>query len=190
MHRVGAALAVASASTILFAACTSAKGITSLPADKKLSSLTPEERRQFCEDRFHYMSTRVSREDRKKIECSLAAGSVGRSSGTDLAKARSACQQMYKACTSVLDTTTQSSCETFPRDAEDCTATVGEADDCAEAQADALETVARKADDTCNELGKAPRKEEQPAKVQSTCGRVQRLCPKLFEEPSLGEAKP
>ncbi len=197
MSKVGAAIAVTFGSTLLFSACSSSeKSITTLPADKTLAALSPEERQQYCQDRFHYLSTRVSADDRTKPDCSAAAAGVGKNGGTDTAKARAACQQVYTACMGTLSPQPQVSCDSFPKDAQSCTATVGEVDDCAAAQADALEKLASSAEGTCDALASTtPRKADRttptmpsPAPSPSTapCDRVQRLCPKLFDEPALG----
>lgn len=187
MRNVGAALATAFVSAVQLSACTHPARVTSLEPSKTLSSLTTEERRQFCEDRFHYAISRISKEDRKKINCSVAAGAVGSGGKSETGKARAACQQVYQICMSVPAPEPQSSCDAFPRSAGDCTATVGEASECAEAQADALEKLASEADATCkNPVRAQERGPDQPAKMPMACTRLQLLCPKLVDEPVLG----
>jgi hypothetical protein len=190
MHNVGAALAVTLVSAAQLAGCSSSKGITSLDPDKKLSSLTTEERRQYCEDRYHYMTSRVPKDDRHKIDCSVSAADVGTSGAAITDKERSACQEVYQACVGLPAPEPQSSCDDFPKNAADCTATVGDVDTCAVAQADALEKLAAGADATCSRLDRARQGKDRPSKAPAECTKVQQLCPKLFDEPALDAGKP
>jgi hypothetical protein len=190
MHHLGAALALALASAIQLAACS--PRVTSLDENKTLSSLSVDDRRQFCEDQFKYMSSRVPKEDVRKINCAATAGAIGTGDGSDTARARSACQAAYQACLSVPAVEPQSSCETFPTDAQDCAAKVGEATKCVEAQADALAKQASSADDACRDVGRTVGREQskEDSTVTQDCARVQQLCPKLFSEPTMGTGKP
>ncbi len=191
MHNVGAALAVTLVSALQVAGCTSSKSITSLPTDKTLSSLTVDERRQYCEDRFHYMSSRVSKDDRKKIDCAAAAGTVGSTGGSTSDKSRTACKDVYQTCMGVPAAEPQSSCDDFPKSAADCAATVGDADACAETQADALEKLAGDADGTCKSLSTSRKARLLTSQVpESACAKVDRMCPKLFDEPALDRGSP
>jgi hypothetical protein len=188
MRNVGAALAMAFVSAVQLSACSHPARVTSLEPNRTLSSLTTEERRQFCEDRFHYAISRVSNENRKKINCSVAAGAVGSGGKSNTDRARAACQQVYQICMSVPAPEPQSPCDAFPRSADDCTATVGEASECAEAQADTLEKLASRAEDTCKNPDRSEESgPDEPAKV--ACANLQLLCPKLVDEPTLGLGK-
>ncbi len=189
MHKVGAALVVTLASAAQLAGCSSsAKGITSLPSEKTLSSLTSQERRQFCEDRFHYLSSRVSADDRKKIDCAVAAEKVQGVDGSSPDKAQAACEQVYETCVGVPAKEPSSACDDFPKGAADCAATVGDVNTCAEAQADALEKLAGDADSACKSTA-SPSK-DPTSQTPKDCVRVQRMCPKLFDEPALDRTKP
>jgi hypothetical protein len=181
MRKVGVVLAVALVSAVQLSACSSSppSRFTSLDPDKTFSSLTADERHQFCEDRSQYMGSRVSTDDRKKIGC---AGTAGKGAG------QTACERAYQACLNAPAPEPQSSCDGFAKDAQGCVATVDEATQCAQAQADALEKLASAADDTCKDLGKTSKKAE-PVKAPAACAKVERLCPKLFDEPALDEAK-
>ena len=180
-----ATLAVTLASAVQLSACASSKSITSLDSDKPLSKLTTEERRQYCEDRFHYLSTQVSTDDRKKIKCAAAAATVEGGSASD--KARAACEQVYQTCMGTPATELQGSCDDFPKAAAECTATVGEASACATAQAKALDQLAHDADTTCKDDQSHPKesKDHVAAQPPADCARVELLCPKLFDEPAL-----
>jgi hypothetical protein len=185
MRNVGVVLAVTLVSGIQVAACSSSSSpasVTSIGSDKTFAGLTTDERRQYCEDQLKYMSSRVSREDRRKIDCATAAGTAGSGGGSDGGKSQAACQQVYQACLSVPGAAPKSSCDTFPEDADGCVATVGEASACAAAQADALEALASQADDTCKNLGQATGGDGEVSKTPDACVRVQLLCPKLFTE--------
>jgi len=192
MHHLGAAIALALASAVQLAACSSR--VTTLDPDKTLSSLSVEERRQYCEDQFQYLSSRVPGSALQKIHCANTAGAIGTGDGSDTARARSACQQAYQACLSVPAQEPQSSCETFPAEAQDCPARVGEATKCTEAQADALAKQASRADDVCKDVGRQAQREQAQGQDRSAaiqdCARVQLLCPKLFSEPATGTARP
>jgi hypothetical protein len=187
MTHLGAAIALTLASAVQLAACS--PRVTTLDQDKTLSSLSVEDRRQFCEDQFRYMSSRVPADDLKKINCAAAAGAIGAGDGSDTARARAACEQAYRACLSVPAAELQSSCETFPTDAQDCAAKVGEASRCTEAQTDALAKQVSSADDVCRDVGRPTQREQDRSQDQGTatqdCVRVQALCPKLFGEPTM-----
>jgi hypothetical protein len=187
MHKLSAALGVTSLAAVLVPACAS-RHVTSLPGDKPISSLSPDDQRTFCEDRIQYMSSRVSDQDRQKIHCSLAAGGIG-DGPVDTGRARAACSQIYQACMSVPAQEEQTSCTDFVTNASSCQATVDEASSCAEAQADALQEMASKADDVCKDIGRSSHKwrdaQDRNSKLDKACGRVQTLCPKLFVEPAL-----
>lgn len=191
MPNVGAALAVILVSAVQLAGCSSSsKSITSLDSDKTLSSLTTKERRQYCEDRTHYVSSRVSPDDRRKIKCAAAASEVGSTGASAVGKAKAVCQTVYQTCMSLPPPEPSSPCEGFPASAADCTATVGDANACAEDQADALEKLASGADATCSRVGQTRRQMSQAPETSDACSRVQLLCPKLFEEPALDRSKP
>src|SRR6185437_12204558 len=181
MRIVGPALAATLVSGTVLVACSST-GPSSIDSKKTFSSLTTEERHQYCEDHAHYMTSHVSMRDRQKIGCAVAAGSVGAGGGTDQAKARSACQDVYSTCMGVSPQETAVSCEEFGPEADNCSATVGDANDCAEAQADALGKLASKADDTCKNLGRAERSDEGRSPKMAACDRIQGTCPKLFDK--------
>jgi hypothetical protein len=191
MRTVSAAIAAVLVSAVQLSACTSKP--SSLDASKALSSLTTEEGRQLCEDHASYMSSRVSDKDRQRIDCSVAARSVA-GKGAPADQASSVCQESYRGCMEMPAQKRASACEAFPPTTEGCPATVGEADDCAEAQAEALGKIAKKADDACKTLDKplAPAPDQTPK--MKTCDRIQLMCPKvygaLFAEPALGAAAP
>jgi hypothetical protein len=194
MHKGGVVLAVALVAAVQLSACSSSSSrFTSLDPGKTFTSLSAGERQQFCEDRFQYMSSRVSADDRKKIACSRAAGAAAGTgaSGTgasDAAAGKASCQQVYQACMNVPSPELESSCDTFAKSAAGCVATVDEATQCAQAQADALEKLVSTADDTCKDLGKTAKK-SAPVKSPEACNRVSTLCPKLFDESALDEGK-
>jgi len=184
MHHIGAIVALTLMSAVQLAACSSR--VTTLDPDKQLSSLSTEDRQQYCEDQFQYLSTRVPKEDARKIKCATAATAVTIGGEADTEAARAACQQAYQACMSIPAPEPQSACDTFPAKAESCAATVGEATKCAEARADALAKVAIRSDDTCNNVFRTTSSDQHkdkadPAKTQA-CARVQLMCPKLFDE--------
>jgi hypothetical protein len=192
MRYVGAALAVTFVSGIQLSACSSSSGppVTSLASDKTFADLTKEERRQYCEDEQTYMSSRVSKDDRRKIDCSSVASAAG-GGGAAGDKARAACQTAYRACVAVPAAEPQSSCDPFVANADGCSATVGEASACAAARADAEETLASKADDTCKSLGQTSGNgHAQETKTPDACVRIQALCPKLFVEVVPGTLPP
>jgi hypothetical protein len=185
MRKVGVALAVTLVSGIQLSACSSSSGpqVTSLEPSKTLAQLTTEERTQFCRDQFQYMVSRVSTDDARKIDCSIAASAAGNGTVSG-AQAQTACQQVYRACIAVPAQQPQSSCDTFAPKADGCMATVGEASACTQAHADALEQLAKKADDTCNNLGQpAMSAAEDPSQTPEACVRVETLCPMLFATP-------
>lgn len=188
MRHIAAALAVSLASALQLAACS--RQVTQLDADKPLAGLTMEERRQYCEDRFQYINARVDKGDLQKIRCSVAAGGLV-AGGPDGRRERAACRQVYQVCTNTPAPEPQSSCESFPSDADGCTATVDEADQCAKAQADALSALAAKADSVCEVSSRAssPERDLGTSQKMQACARVQLLCPKLFHEPMLEPAQ-
>jgi hypothetical protein len=188
MRYVGTTLAVTSVLAIIVSAssCASTPShFTSLDSSKVISSLSPVERRQYCDDQFRYMTARVSKDDRKKVNCSQAASAVGTGGESDTARARNACQAVFKACTSVPAEDPENTCDGFSKVAEGCSATVGELVACAEAQAEALEEAASKAEDACNHIARS-RARSAAAKLPEACARVQALCPKVLGEPALG----
>jgi hypothetical protein len=179
-------------SAVQLSACSSKP--SSIDENKPLSSLSMEERHQYCEDHSHFMSSRVTDKDRQKIDCSVAARSaVSKDYASE--KATSACQDAYHSCMDMPAPMRATSCDTFVSSTEGCPATVGEADDCAEAQADALEKIAGKAETACKDLGKPLAPAAEPGhKRAKACERLQIMCPKafgaLFAEPALGNAAP
>lgn len=190
MHRTCAAIAVALASAVQLAACSSGKHVSSIDTDKTFASLPPDQSRQWCEDRAHYMSSRVSDDDWQKIRCSYAASAAGGTGATDMGRARAACQEVYNVCMSgPKEQKPTSPCDDFATKAKDCAATVGDADDCTAAQADDLESAASKGDDVCKELGRRGAR-EQSGKTEKACTRVDAACPNLLVEPALEQTPP
>ncbi len=191
MRIVGTALAATLVSGTVLVACSSGQGPSTIDAKKTFSSLTTEERHQYCEDHGHYMSSHVSTQDRQKIGCSDAARSAGSVwSGSDMEKAQSQCDDVFKTCMKGTPAEAQVSCAAFGPEADDCAATVGDGNDCAEAQADALGKLVSKADDACKNLGKTEEKTEEQSPKMQACTRLKATCPKLFDklfaEPALG----
>jgi hypothetical protein len=182
MRHIVAALAVGFASVVQLAACS--HKVSTLDEEKTLGSLTMEERRQYCEDRERYMDTRVDQGDLQKIRCANAAGGL-LAGGPDTARERASCKQVYRVCMNTPTAEKQSMCDGFATDAERCAATVGEANECARAQADELAGLASRADGACDRGPRSSMKgrDEGMATRMQTCARVQLLCPKLFEEP-------
>jgi hypothetical protein len=188
MRHIAAGLAVLLTSALQLAACS--REVSHLDAEKPLAGLTMEERRQYCEDRFQYVNGRIDKGDLQKIRCSMAAGGIV-AGGPDASRERAACRQVYQVCINTPAPEPQSSCASFPSEADGCMATVGEADDCAKAQADELAALASQAESACEARPRSSARggEQGATPKMQACARVQLLCPKLFREPML-EAAP
>jgi hypothetical protein len=189
--------AAMTASAVFASACSSSSGgsgpgsVSSVDSTKTVNSLSDSEAKQYCEDANRYAAAQSNEADAKKVVCGLTAAAIASYGAETDAEAQTKCKAQYTECmnkpadTTDTDTdagTTEDPCADFKSRAKDCSATVGEVNQCLADRAAAFKTLASK--DYCAEAKVASPDAGTSSPLTSyddpaSCKALQAKCPSL-----------
>lgn len=159
--------------------------VTSIDSSKQAGSLSDAEKQQYCKDATNYINSNVSDTDSKKVSCfSKAVQSIYTSGSppTSDADLQSKCKSAYNDCMSKpLDkgdagTSTSSSCS--PSEFTNCTATVGELNQCVQDSVAAMKTAYATFDTACDKIQMDGGGLQQSASSEpASCKALETKCP-------------
>jgi hypothetical protein len=166
--------------------------VSSVDSSKTVNGLSDSEAKEYCQDASRFSANNLSGADAKKMVCGFTAAAFGAYGAANDQEAKTKCQEHYNSCLNEpekndSDAGTESDpCADFKTKAANCSATVGEVNQCLSDQAALIKSLASK--DFCGEAkanaADSPTSGGSTPETPASCKALQTKCPGMFGDDS------